>query len=275
MHQPREVSIETLALCNAACTFCPYPTLTRHGAKLDDSTLLHLIEQMRHWVEPFIISPFKVNEPFLDKRLLTFCRWVAEDLPRARLRIFSNGSRFTQENTKELLELDNVEHIWVSLNETNEIRYKQLMQLNFNHVADKVDILHKEWSKKRNRRVLLSRVSEVDAKLDYQRQQEFETYCNQRWPGFFTFHIKRDGWIGYTDPSTNTIPNTPCARWWELSICATGDAALCCMDGTAEYKIGNVHDSSLLDIYNKQSMLEKRMGKADRQDVEPCKRCTY
>src|SRR5262249_27338104 len=28
---PQEVHIETLAMCNATCTFCPYPTMDRQG----------------------------------------------------------------------------------------------------------------------------------------------------------------------------------------------------------------------------------------------------
>ena len=34
---PREVTIETLALCNAACEFCPYPDLERQGTRMSDA----------------------------------------------------------------------------------------------------------------------------------------------------------------------------------------------------------------------------------------------
>jgi sulfatase maturation enzyme AslB (radical SAM superfamily) len=276
LHQPREISIETLALCNAACVFCPYPTLERHGAKLDDATLLHLIEQMKWWKVPFFISPFKVNEPFLDKRLLTFCRWINSDLPLARLRVFTNGSRFTNDNVQELLALERVEHIWVSLNEVNPDRYKEVMKyVAFEHVADKIDILHAAWLRAIKHRVLLSRVSEVDRAVEDQRRKEFDDYCHKRWPGFITFHIKRDGWLGYTEPSSSAIPQGPCARWWELNIMANGRAALCCMDGKGDYALGSVHESSLLDLYNLPTMVRRRLSMTARANIEPCKRCTY
>jgi hypothetical protein len=36
---PLIVQIETIALCNAACTFCQYPDLGRKGDKLSDQTI--------------------------------------------------------------------------------------------------------------------------------------------------------------------------------------------------------------------------------------------
>ena len=37
---PRHVHLETLAVCNAACHFCPYPTLDRKGTRLSSSVIL-------------------------------------------------------------------------------------------------------------------------------------------------------------------------------------------------------------------------------------------
>lgn len=279
LRQPREVSIETLALCNAACSFCPYPTLERQRSKLSDTDLLHLIAQMKSWREPFTISPFKVNEPFLDSRLLTFCRWINEDLPLASLRIFTNGSRFTNDNSTEVLALKNLTHMWISLNETDETRYKALMGLNLNHVASKIDIFFTAWLRAIRHRVIVSRVCEVDAGTEIVRRREFEHYVWNRWPGFVPFHIKRDAWIDYTQANTSVVPTRPCARWEELSITATGDAALCCMDGTARYgkeiKLGNIRTHSLQEIYNHPWLLAKRLGSVGRKDSEPCNRCTY
>jgi hypothetical protein len=37
MDFPTEVTIETQAICNAACTFCTYPTMERKGNKMPDA----------------------------------------------------------------------------------------------------------------------------------------------------------------------------------------------------------------------------------------------
>lgn len=280
LHQPREVSIETLALCNARCTFCPYPILERHGTKLSDADIASLIQQMKAYKEPFFISPFKVNEPFLDYRLLTICKWIEEDLPLARLRIFTNGSRFTRDNVQELLALRNVEHIWISLNEVDPIRYRETMgYVAFEHVAEKIDILHAAFVRGTRGRVLISRVSEgrhpSSNGKESERRLGFDQYVIKRWPCFVPFTIKRDGWLGFVEPQNSEIPSTPCARWEELNICATGDVALCCMDGKGEFKLGNIRESSLDEIYNQPTLVRRRLGMIERKRIEPCNRCTY
>lgn len=275
LYQPREVSIETLALCNASCSFCPYPTLERRGTKLSDTDLLALIGQMKAYTAPFVISPFKVNEPFLDKRFFSFCNWIMEDLPLARLRIFTNGSRFNAVNSLDVLALPRVEHIWISLNESDPDRYKELMGLGFEHTCSKIDIFYDAWLRAIKHRVIISRVCEVDPQLEEVRREQFNRFVGRRWGGFVPFHIKRDGWLGFTDPQINTVPKTPCARWWELSITATGEAALCCMDGKAEFSLGNIREKSLDAIYNDPRLLRKRLGMEKRGDTHPCNACTY
>ena len=58
MDQPGEVSIETLSLCNARCTFCPYPTLERKGERMSDEMLTRIIDEMNSFEVPFVFSPF-------------------------------------------------------------------------------------------------------------------------------------------------------------------------------------------------------------------------
>ena len=63
---PQEVHIETLAICNAACTFCPYPTMDRQGDRMSDELIDKIIDDLTHIPRqlPFNIAPFKVNTHF-------------------------------------------------------------------------------------------------------------------------------------------------------------------------------------------------------------------
>lgn len=277
LYQPREISIETLTLCNARCEFCPYDTLDRKGARMSDELLVSILNQLREWREPFHISPFKVNEPFLDKRFLPLCRDIVEGLPMAKIRIFTNGSRFTNDNVAELMDLppSRIEHIWVSLNTTDADEYKRIMgYVTFEHVAEKIDILFKAWLRRIRHRIVISRVAGLPTDADEQRKRvDFESYIWKRWRGFIPYHIKRDGWIGYTHASDVLVPKTPCARWWELNIMATGKAALCCMDGTGEYSVGDANTETLKEIYTRT--LPLRVSAWKRDEFSPCNRCTY
>lgn len=275
LYQPYEVSIETFAFCNAACNFCPYPTLERKGEKLSLDVIDDLLDQMSLFEHPFFLSPFKVNEPLLDTRLLHILREINRGIPHASIRLFSNGSTLTSDNVEAIADLKNVAHLWVSLNSVNEISHKNLMGFDqFNKIMSKLDALHSLVSSKEFRHtVVVSRVSQGNSG-----DVEFILKVRERWPNFLPQMIKRDGWLGQVpdiEPQFNQVPQIPCARWWELSITATGIASLCCMDGTGEYAIGSIHEKSLLELYNSPKLLQARMNQLLRKEISPCNRCTY
>lgn len=238
---------------------------------MSDELMESIIDQVSRWQHRFFFSPFKVNEPLMDKRVLPYMKQINERVPHAVLRLFTNGSTLTPSNREGIAKLKRVAHLWVSLNSTDEVEYRDLMKIDFFHTAQKLDFLHDEVRHKEFKHVvILSRVVQGN-ELDVQ----FIKYCKTRWPSFVVQMIKKDGWLGYTDPQMKKVPQIPCARWWELSIMSTGIAALCCMDGTGQYSVGNVNDTSLLDIYNQPGLLKMRQGLIDRSNVSPCNRCTY
>lgn len=273
LHQPREVSLETLALCNARCIFCPYPTLTRKGVEMSTGLISRCINEMSTWSRPFFFSPFKVNEPFLDKRL----QWICEEFERqchaGRLRLFTNGSVLTPKNMQWMKTLMRVEHVWISLNSHCENEYEAIMGLRFDHTTRCMDELHAQMVTLSPfpHPVVVSKVAEDDATKNL----AFYRYCVNRWPMFRCQIIKRDGWLGYIDPSNSTVPDLPCVRWYELSVLATGVVALCCMDGTGEFSIGDINQKSLLDVYNSPYWLSRRVTTISRRHFDPCARCTY
>lgn len=278
MDQPYEVSIETLAMCNAACTFCPYPTLERKGTKLPDALIHNFIHQMESWKYPFFISPFKVNEPLLDVRLFWICELINRTLPLARLRLFTNGSPLNESKIAEIAQLKNVEHLWISLNSVDVDEYQRLMSLSFIRTADNLDTLHSCVTNALfSHPVILSRVCARDPMhpVSVVENTKFSNYCRKRWPRFEAKIIKQDGWLGYVPPSSPMIPNTPCVRWFELSILATGIVSLCCMDGKGEFPIGDANKLSLLDIYNAPYWRDRRYHMMSRREVFPCSTCTY
>jgi MoaA/NifB/PqqE/SkfB family radical SAM enzyme len=276
------VSIETLALCNAACIFCPYPTLERQGAKLDTGVINRLIEQMQDWREPFFVSPFKVNEPLLDARLPHICQAIEHQCPQARLRLFTNGQPLVSRHVEWIADLKRVEHLWISLNSTDPHEYGRLMKCSYHLVAGNLDELHHKVTRGDfTHPVVLSRVIQGDSTADTSPQRllsdadaNFHRECLARWPHFHTHLIKRDAWLGYVSPSDPRVPRRACGRWFELSITAQGKAVLCCMDGQGEYVQGDVATQSLLDIYNNVFLTKCRHASV-REGIEPCQSCSY
>lgn len=272
LYQPREVSFETFALCNARCTFCPYPTLDRKGEKMSDELIASFVDQMRDWTQPFTVSPFKVNEPLLDTRLQMICETILSECPAARLRIFTNGAPLTEHHIAWIARLSRLDHLWVSLNCIDPDEYERVMGLKFEITQRRLDALHAcLMSEKLLHAVVVSRVASDDTAENYR----FVEYVTLRWPLFQPFIIKRDGWLGYCAPQYTQVPQMPCGRWFELSIMATGKVALCCMDGTGEFSIGDAVQTPLLEIYNQPHLIERRQFAVRRTGIDPCERCTY
>jgi MoaA/NifB/PqqE/SkfB family radical SAM enzyme len=267
---PHEVSIETFSKCNASCSFCPYTTLDRIGTKLPDEILDRIIDELKDHPWPFILAPFKVNEPLLDKRLIPFCRKVNASLPNANLRIFTNGSALTLKHIEEIASLKSVLHLWISLNSHEPDKYKELMSLDFERTTANLDALH---AYDFPHEVVLSKVAAEGR--DNPIQLEFVAYCNRRWPKFKVHVIKPDGWLGDIPLGADEIPDRPCTRWFELSITATGIVSHCCMDGEGKFPIGDVTKNSLFEIYNSPAWRKNRLEMWSRKNVHPCDTCSY
>lgn len=262
---PIEVSLETLALCNAACTFCPYPTLDRKGERMSDEMVSRLVDEIVSWQRPMYFSPFKVNEPLLDKRTIPTLERINREAPDIVLRLFSNGAALTPDKIEQVAGLKKLAHLWVSLNEYRPEEYEKLMGMPFERTAKRLDYLHSLDDFPHN--VVLSTVGYPN--------EDFRYYCFQRWPKFESLAIKRDSWLGFVDAQKKEIPDTPCSRWFELSIMANGIVSLCCMDGEGAFSIGDVNKQTLLEVYNSPHWRERREKLMSRRDIHPCSTCSY
>lgn len=261
---PIEVSIETLALCNARCTFCPYPTLDRKGQRMSDELLDRLVGEIVSWQRGLYFSPFKVNEPLLDKRTIPTCERLNREAPDVVLRIFTNGAALTPDKVEQIAGLKKVAHLWVSLNSHIPEEYERVMGMDFERTAKRLDYLHE---REFPHSVVLSTVGYPN--------EDFRYYCFKRWPKFESVAIKRDSWLGYVDAQKKEIPDTPCSRWFELSVMSTGKLALCCMDSEGRYGVGDLNEQTMFEAYNAPALRERREKLLSRRGIHPCSTCSY
>lgn len=269
MDQPREVTIETMTLCNAACSFCPYPTLERKGNKMSDELLDRLVKEMAEFKIPFFFSPFKLSDPLLDNRMIPLLERINREVPNVVLRLFTNGTPLTPEKIEQLSRLRQVAHLWISLNSHKPEEYQRIMKMPFERTVKRIDYLH---SLDFPHPVVLSAVGFPN--------HEFVAYCRQRWPKFQAFVIKKDSWLGFTDSQITTVPDTPCSRWLELNIMSTGKVSHCCMDSGEDprWSIGDLNTQTMLEVYNSPFWRERREKALSRKQLDersPCAGCTY
>ena len=274
MDFPMEVHIETLAICNAACTFCPYPTMERKGDRMSEALIDKILDDLREIPRdlPFHISPFKVNDPFLDKRIFSVCEKINYQLPNATLRLFTNGSPLTETVIDRIADIRNVAHLWVSLNEYEKDAYEKTMNLPYEKTIKRLDALHRRVEVGYPHPVVVSRVCEKPAE-----DRKFEAFLKKNYPLFGCFLIQRSDWAGQVD--TGALPIVPpsgCGRWYELSIMASGKVALCCMDGEGKHVIGDLSTESALEVYNAPDYKKMRQFMFSRfAAAAPCDTCIY
>ncbi len=271
---PRHVHIETQAICNAACNFCPYPSLERKGEVMPTELFEKIIDDLSAIprLHKFQLSPFKVNEPLMETRLYKFLDLIKQKLPNANITLTTNASLLNDHHIKNL-STQGLGYLWISFNDHRENKYQETMKLPFYRTLNNLQNLHQA---KENglfkSRVVLSRVG--DGTID---DQEFAGWVKKRFPLFEVSIFPRGEWMGQVDNKHKyqSPLECGCSRWFELSITATGRVALCCMDGQAEHPIGDVRLNSVLEIYNSNNYRQLRSSMESRQGIEFCEDCSF
>lgn len=273
LEYPAHVHIETMTLCNGACTFCPYPDLDRRKTIMPDALIAKIIDDLTAIPSaiPLRISPFKVNEPFLDKRIFAILGRIEEKLPNARLSLTSNGTPLDKEKLESLAKLKNVTSLAISFNDHRPEAYTQSMSLPYERTLERLTTIH-EWKiqGRLSFDIVLTRVGD-GTMMD----QTFRDWAKVNFPSFGCSVLPRGTWIGQVETETAPVPNLGCIRWFELSIVSTGKVAHCCMDGKAEWPIGDVTQDHVLEIYNQPHYRRLRETTASRLHAAPCNRCTF
>jgi iron-sulfur cluster protein/radical SAM family protein len=271
---PSHIHIETYALCNAACSFCPYPQLGRQGEKMPDELIDKILGDLADIPSdlPIQISPFKVNEPFLDVRLFDILNSINQRLPNASITLTTNATPLNDENLRRLESVRNVGDLWVSFNDHRSEHYEKVMQLPYARTIARLDALHaRKQSGVLPFNVVLSRVGDGSAA-----DAEFCGWVAQHYPGFGVSVIPRGAWLGQVDIGMQVaIPRVGCVRWFEISITASGVVAHCCMDGQAAFPIGDASKQHVLDIYNSPHYRALRENALTRMEASPCNKCSF
>jgi radical SAM protein with 4Fe4S-binding SPASM domain len=102
-----KLEIETINRCNGECSFCP---VNRHDepralARMSEELFYSIIEQLKELNYAGNIQLFSNNEPFMDKRIISFLRHAREALPRAFLQMMSNGTLLSLEKFNECIDV--------------------------------------------------------------------------------------------------------------------------------------------------------------------------
>lgn len=281
---PKYYQFETLASCNAGCSFCPYTTMARKGTKMSDETIDYLIRQIskRDPEDSFSVCTHKVSEPLLDKRILSIIKKVLDSHPGAKFGITSNLNYVPERFWDNLLHLFKNHgpriSLSISLNDSDELRYRDLMKMDQKKTLANLDKLHScahEFMAAGLKKIELTRAS-TNGMHDY----EFVKFVEKRYPLFTPELFKISSWVEKDNDLMSTFRSSlygdfSCKEWGRLSINAEGNASLCCMDSESVKSLGNIYSNSLEEIYNLKIQQFVPSTKKRKDSVSPCASCNY
>lgn len=270
---PAVVSIETLSLCNAACDFCPYPSLERKGEAMPDKLIekiLTEIEEIPHR-PPFEVNLSRVNEPFLDGRIFDISMDIERRLPEATSMFFSNGTPLNENNLLRLSRLQRVAFLNVSVNDHRRSQYERLMRLPFEKTIARLNLIHAMKSSGVLKfPVYVSRVGDgTDA------DAEFLEWVKNTYPSLNGLVSARGDWMGAIRTIAGPTPDVGCRQWFQLHLLSSGKSAFCCVDSDGKYGIGDAWEQHVIhDIYDHPDKKRLRAEVLSRLQVSECRCCS-
>ena len=105
--QVHTIYIETLTACNLRCSYCPNSVyergLIKNNQEMDPELFYKIIDELAdlNWVGE--IEPHSYGEPLLDERLPSFCSYIRQKIPLAKIGIYTNGELLNIDWYKKLV----------------------------------------------------------------------------------------------------------------------------------------------------------------------------
>ena len=279
---PRTVQIQTQTGCNGACVFCPYP-LTVEGqpkGRMTPELFERVIDEIAaHGVRR--VSPYLMNEPFLDPDILDRMRVIKARMPAARLVVTTNGSRLSPALSERLIEADLLHALYISFQGVEKEGYESTMKgsLVFEQTMANVLALIERWQAAGGRErfkivVTMVKTNRIDAEkaVAFWQAKGVES----KW----TPLENRGGNVAIAPdlaPEGRSMKRfAHCTRLFKQAyIMFNGDMVLCCTDYTRKAVLGNIRESSIAAVWNGPKALSIRRlyaeGYMDR--IPLCRDC--
>ncbi len=270
-----ELQLETTSTCNAACHFCPYTDLGRHGGLMKRELFEGIIDEAITIPSIHRYVLHGLGEPLLDPYLVLRVKYIRQRDPRSTIEIYTNGVYLTPDKF-DALKKAGVTSIIISLNAVRQDQHTLIMGLigKFDSVCKNIDyaIANKD-------RVAIQ-VHAVSNGDQFTEEDAFTFYY--RW-GYSTHEgygicIRETNWAGDNRTThQNWKPNEACGRALEqIYVMYDGRVSTCCLDPSGKQIFGDLSKQTIREVYNSEKYLKFREAhacdKADEYSI--CANCT-
>lgn len=287
--KPSQVILETTNSCNLNCPYCMVgmqnELVARHGNAahnlmtrpigfMTEETFKLVHNELKQFGIKKVYLHFQ-GEPLLNKLTPYFAQILKED--GFEVGIFTNGQAFNDRNIEELATA-RIDLIRFSVDGASEETYQQ------NRVGGKFEKVYKNMEK-----VALAHNGKK-TRIEWQflalRNNEHEIEKAREMAEKLGIHLFVKGYR-VTDPDLIPVNDRfkskfiakPCTDiYHQVGIYWNGDVVSCCYDVDGKEIMGNLHNSSLIEIWNSEKYASFRQsidGYAKSPENEPqiCKNC--
>ncbi len=246
--QPLIIAIETINRCNNVCAFCPANVKDekRAFAQMSDEDFKKIIKELQEWNYKGMVSLFINNEPFMDTRIIEWHRYVRQELPDCKIKLFTNGLLMTLD--KFLTIKPYVDYLTI-----NNYSEKRKLLPNVQKIYDYV-CTHEEDFR------------DIEIKIQIRYIQDVLTNRNGTSPN---------------KKQTQKLIQEPCLfPYTDMMIYPNGNAGICCNDALEKTNLGNIKEEPIWEIWEKQhsEMSYGKVRKAIRKNRTGygfCRHCDF
>ncbi len=237
-----EIEIETINRCNGGCSFCPVNVKNdiRTEKLMDENLFYKIINELKELNYMGRIALFSNNEPLLDDRIVMFSKYVRENLPKAQVHLFTNGTLLSVNLFKELIPY---------LDELIIDNYNQNLELipTVKKIKEYIETSHDDLLRKK-------------IKISLRKPDEILS--------------SRGGDAPNRSDIIDVHTETCALPYCQMVVRPSGKVSLCCNDPYGRMTLGDLNEEHILDVWYgmKYKQVREKLNKG-RGMLEHCKKC--
>lgn len=256
MEPPKIIEFQTITACNAACTVCPWPKVRGAGKPINMKIeIWHKLLQDLREIAPRRVIPYLNNEPLTDREIEKKIIEIHKTLKDPEIELSTNAKLLSNSRAQMILE-SGITELFISVFGYDTYSQKKIMNLDYQKISKNIlgtILLQKKLNVKTKIIIIQIDSPEFDRGLLKQQQLYWENAgAEVRVYGY----LDRAGNNNSTESQRKSfeIPNgCELNRHKErMYVLTDGTVLFCCHDWRVIEPVGNIMESSLLEIWNSQ-----------------------
>ena len=262
--------LETTTLCNAKCTFCVHPNMTRQKTLMTDVVFDDILKKLDF--VPVGISMNGMGDPLTDSKIFDRIKVLRDRFPSTKIKFHTNLALLKDDKIFN----SGLSEVNVSFNGLNKEEYERRMGLTY---TLSLYNLH-ELIRVNNGKMAIKISCVLEDYTGRQKEMaEFKRHWESKPNVVVTFNIQT-GWLGKVATDIEFDPKPlPCRQPFKIiNINPIGNMFLCCLDANQDFIWGNIKDyNSLTDAIKsrKETEMYKNHLNQKVRNIEICKHCDF